>query len=183
MRTDKLLPLLFLALTVFSCKAGPEATPGQPESRDLPVIQSFVIEKSVNPGLDEDVTEVTYDMWQDSWRLDPNAGIRFFRTNAEGYEPFFNWRIGIQFHYTVDGVKNSTNIVYLEVFENPNDDMPGDVDGSGNVDVDDVTMMIGRVLGDSSQPSFIDANADLNGDHSIDIDDVTIAINRVLGNN
>ena len=134
-------------------------------------------------GLDENVTEVTYYMWQDSWRLDPHAGIRFFRTNAEGYEPFFNWRIGIQFHYTVDGVKTSTNIVYLEVFEKPNDDMPGDVDGSGNVDVDDITKMIGRVLGDGSQPGFIDANADLNGDHTIDIDDVTIAINKVLGNN
>ena len=133
-------------------------------------------------GLDEDVTEVTYDMWQNSWRLDPHAGIRFFRTNAEGYEPFFNWRIGIQFHYTVDGVKNSTNIVYLEVFEKPNDDMPGDVDGSGNVDIDDVTQMISRVLGSSSQPGFIDANADLNGDHVSDIDDVTIAINIVLGN-
>ena len=133
-------------------------------------------------GLDENVTEVTYDMWQNSWRLDPHAGIRFFRTNAEGYEPFFNWRIGIQFHYTVDGVKNSTNIVYLEVFEKPNDDMPGDVDGSGNVDIDDVTQMISRVLGSSSQPGFIDANADLNGDHVSDIDDVTIAINIVLGN-
>ncbi len=134
-------------------------------------------------GLDENVTEVTYDMWQNSWRLDPHAGIRFFRTNAEGYEPFFNWRIGIQFHYTVDGVKNSTSIVYLEVFEKPNDDMPGDVDGSGNVDVDDITKMIGRVLGDGSQPGFIDARAALDGDHTIDIDDVTIAIHKVLGNN
>jgi hypothetical protein len=134
-------------------------------------------------GLDEDVTEVTYDMWENFWRLNPYAGIRFYRTNADGYEPFFNWRIGIQFHYTVDGVKTSTNIVYLEVFEEPNDDIPGDVDGSGNVDIDDVTQMISHVLGDASQPSFINANADLNGDHSIDIDDVTIAINKVLGNN
>ena len=143
--------------------------------------QIFTFEAS-RYGLDENVTEVTYDMWQESWRLDPHAGIRFFRTNAEDYEPFFNWRIGIQFHYTVDGVKNSTSIVYLEVFEKPNDDMPGDVDGSGNVDIDDVTQMISRVLGSSSQPGFIDANADLNGDHVSDIDDVTIAINIVLGN-
>ena len=55
MRSDKLLPLLFLATAVCACKAGPKAAPVQPESKDLPVIQSFVIEKSVNPGLEEDV--------------------------------------------------------------------------------------------------------------------------------
>jgi len=30
--------------------------------------------------------------------------------------PFFTWRIGIQVHYTVDGVKSSSDIMYLEVF-------------------------------------------------------------------
>ena len=30
--------------------------------------------------------------------------------------PFFTWRIGMQLHYTVDGVTNSSDIVYLEVF-------------------------------------------------------------------
>ena len=133
-------------------------------------------------GLAEDVTEVTADMWNEiTWKLRPGA-VRFYRTNAEGYDTFFRWRIGIQLHYTVDGVKNSTNIVYLEVFEKPNDDMPGDVDGSGNVDIDDITKMISKVLGGTVE-GFIDANADLNGDHIIDIDDVTIAINMVLGNN
>ena len=133
-------------------------------------------------GLDEDATEITYDMWYNhNWNLRPWS-IHFYRTNAEGFEPFFKWRIGIQYHYTVDGVKNSSNIVYLEVFEKPNDDMPGDVDGSGNVDIDDITKMISKVLGGTVE-GFIDANADLNGDHIIDIDDVTIAINMVLGNN
>ena len=130
----------------------------------------------------EDIIEVTYNFWYNMWELYPSC-IYFYHTNAEGFEPFFNQRIGIQFHYTVDGVTNSSNIVYLDVFEETGDDMPGDVDGSGNVDIDDVTKMISRVLGSSSEPGFIDANADLNGDHSIDIDDVTIAINKVLGNN
>ena len=31
-------------------------------------------------------------------------------------DPFFTWRIGIQVHYTVDGVRNSSDIIYLEVF-------------------------------------------------------------------
>lgn len=30
--------------------------------------------------------------------------------------PFFTWRIGAQVHYTVDGVKASSDIIYLEVF-------------------------------------------------------------------
>lgn len=30
--------------------------------------------------------------------------------------PFFTYRIGMQVHYTVDGVKNSSDIVYIEVF-------------------------------------------------------------------
>ena len=145
--------------------------------------QLFTFENDVYTydNLYGDQTDIYY--WIFSEGVDFRATYTYFyRTNAEGYEPFFNWRIGIQFHYTVDGVKNSTNIVYLEVFEKPNDDMPGDVDGSGNVDIDDVTQMISRVLGSSSQPGFIDANADLNGDHVSDIDDVTIAINIVLGN-
>ena len=40
----------------------------------------------------------------------------FYRTNAEGYERFFNQRIGIQVYYTAQGVKNASDIVYLEVF-------------------------------------------------------------------
>ena len=41
----------------------------------------------------------------------------FYRTNAEGYDRFFDWRIGIQVYYTVEGVRNASNIVYYEVFE------------------------------------------------------------------
>ena len=34
----------------------------------------------------------------------------------------FNWRIGIQVYYTDHGVKTASDIVYLEVFPNPNPD-------------------------------------------------------------
>ena len=57
----------------------------------------------------------------------------------------------------------------------------GDVNGDGVVDIDDVTMQINVVLG-NSVTGFISANADLNGDERIDIDDVTLIINMVLGN-
>ena len=41
--------------------------------------------------------------------------VYFYRTNT-GDNPMFEWRIGIQLHYTVEGVRNSSDIVYLEVY-------------------------------------------------------------------
>lgn len=130
-------------------------------------------------GLQEDVTEVTFDMWQDNYELRPNC-IYFYRTNAEGFEPFFNWRIGIQLHYTCNGVKQSSNIVYLEVFEKPEEpDIPGDVNGDGELSIADVTTLIGMVLNNLEVTS---AN-DVNGDGILSIADVTILISRVLKGN
>jgi hypothetical protein len=31
----------------------------------------------------------------------------------------FTWRIGIQLNYTVDGITNKSDIVYLEVYDKP----------------------------------------------------------------
>ena len=130
-------------------------------------------------GLQEDATEITYDMWQDNYQLRPDC-IYFYRTNAEGYEPFFNWRIGIQLHYTDNGVKQSSNIVYLEVFEKPEEpDIPGDVNGDGELSIADVTTLIGMVLNNLEVTS---AN-DVNGDGILSIADVTILISRVLKGN
>ena len=64
----------------------------------------------------QDVTEVPYGQY--SYNFSPES-IFFYRTNAEGYEPFFNWRIGMQVYYTVNGVRNASDIVYLEVFPKP----------------------------------------------------------------
>ena len=64
-----------------------------------------------NYGITDDLTEVPYSVQY--YDLHPESGyIYFYRTNAEGYETFFNERIGIQVHYIVNGVKNSSNIVY-----------------------------------------------------------------------
>ena len=74
---------------------------------------------SYNYGYDfnyQDVTEVPYGQY--SYNFSPNS-IFFYRTNAEGYDPFFLWRIGMQVYYTVDGVKNASDIVYLEVVPKP----------------------------------------------------------------
>ena len=64
----------------------------------------------------EEVTEVPYGQY--SYNFSPTS-IFFYRTNAEGYDRFFTWRIGIQVYYTAGGVKNASDIVYLEVFPKP----------------------------------------------------------------
>ena len=126
-----------------------------------------------------DLTEIPYGVTDYDFGT---SGVYFYRTNAEGYDPFFTWRIGIQAHYTVDGVKNSSNIVYIEVFEEPQEGKIGDVNGDDVVDIEDVTTLISKVLGNSPEP-FIEENANVDGLGGIDIEDVTVLITMVLGNN
>ena len=64
-------------------------------------------------GFDTDMTEIPYGFSGYDFYL---RRVYFYRTNV-GDNPFFTWRIGIQVHYTVDGVRNSSDIVYLEVYE------------------------------------------------------------------
>ena len=61
-----------------------------------------------------DITEVPY--WIYSSGYDFHTGyVYFYRTN-EGDNPMFEHRIGIQVVYTVNGVANASDIVYLDVF-------------------------------------------------------------------
>ena len=55
---------------------------------------------------------------------------------------------------------------------------PGDIDGSGSIDVDDVTDIIGMIL-DGSAPEY----ADVNGDGSTDVEDITLLITMILNGN
>jgi len=68
-----------------------------------------------NNGFDTDMTEIPYGYSGYDFYL---RRVYFYRTN-QGDNPFFTWRIGIQVHYTVEGVRNSSDIVYLEVYPNP----------------------------------------------------------------
>ena len=75
--------------------------------------------------LTEPITEVTY--WLYASGVDFHKGyVYFYRTNAEGFEPMFTRRIGVQAIYTVDvpetegapkkaPVVNKSNIVYYEL--------------------------------------------------------------------
>lgn len=66
-----------------------------------------------NNGFDADMTEIPYGFSGYDFYL---RRVYFYASNADGYTPFFTWRIGIQLYYTVDGVRNSSDIVYLEVY-------------------------------------------------------------------
>lgn len=58
---------------------------------------------------------------------------------------------------------------------------PGDVNHDQVVDIDDVTAVIAKVLG--NDVDICPVCADVNDDHGIDIDDVTAIINIILGSN
>ena len=133
-------------------------------------------------NISEDITEVTYEVYSAGYDFYPYL-VYFYRTNAEGYEPFFNWRIGIQVYYTVDGVKNSSDIVYVEVFDNPNVNTNiGDVNNDNEVNIADVTALIDFLLSQDSSGINMD-NADVNQDQEVNIADVTSLIDKLLAGN
>ena len=57
---------------------------------------------------------------------------------------------------------------------------PGDANGDGTVDVNDVTTTINYILGKNPNPFNFD-NANVNGDANVDVMDVTLIINIILG--
>ena len=63
-------------------------------------------------GFDTDMTEIPYGYSGYDFYL---RRVYFYRTNV-GDNPMFTWRIGIQLNYTVNGVTNKSDIVYLEVY-------------------------------------------------------------------
>ena len=62
--------------------------------------------------LSEDITEVPYELYSNAVDF-RNYFVYFYRTNADGFEPLFTENIGIQVYYTVNGVKNASDIVWL----------------------------------------------------------------------
>lgn len=58
--------------------------------------------------------------------------------------------------------------------------VPGDVDGDGRVNIDDVTLLIDMLLGGSN--ANLTAAHDVDGSGRVNIDDVTLLIDMLLGN-
>ena len=63
-------------------------------------------------GFDTDMTEIPYGYSGFDFYL---RRVYIYRTNM-GDNPMFEWRIGIQLNYTVNGISNKSDIVYLEVY-------------------------------------------------------------------
>ena len=61
-------------------------------------------------------------------------------------------------------------------------DDSGDVNGDGEINVTDVTMMVDYILG-KENAGFIIGKADVNGDGGVDITDVTALVNIILDSN
>ena len=68
--------------------------------------------------------------------------------------------------------------LYVKVAATP-DVKLGDVNGDGDVNVNDVTVLINYILGKNPTP-FVEANANVNGDEGINVNDVTALINMIL---
>lgn len=87
--------------------------------------QLFTFEASVYPDLSFDMTEIYYWIYAETGYDFNGDHTYFYRTNWEGYEPFFSWRIGIQAVYDDNGIKTYSNIVYTEVFPQAEPPKPG----------------------------------------------------------
>ena len=61
---------------------------------------------------DADITEVDYALYSSAVDFN-DYYVYMYRTNVEGFEPLFTDNIGIQVYYTVNGVKNASEIVWL----------------------------------------------------------------------
>ena len=61
-------------------------------------------------------SDIYYYNWDAGSDLQSN-GVYFYRTNADGFERFFNYRIGVQIFYLNDsfGIDGVSNIVYYEL--------------------------------------------------------------------
>jgi len=94
---------------------------------------------------------------------------------------------GVTYQYYVI-VKQNTGASYQSVIQEvtlPTGEevhyKPGDVNHDQTVDIDDVTAIIAKVLGNEIDICTI--CADINHDNAIDVDDVTATINIILGSN
>ncbi len=87
--------------------------------------QLFTFEASVYEDISFDMTEIYYWLYAETGYNFNGDHTYFFRTNWEGYEPFFSWRIGIQAVYDDNGTKTYSNIVYTEVFPQATLPTPG----------------------------------------------------------
>ena len=109
----------------------------------------------------------------------PNTNeFAFFDTNVEDATlhvptPF------VEVYKSAEPWKNFGNIVALPA---EMDLISGDVTGSGNVDVQDATIIVNFILGKESSDEYDFSLADMNNDGEVDVFDVTAILNVILSN-
>ena len=108
--------------------------------------------------------------WNNDLTLDPGGEVFYMRLASTGSIGQFS---------DVLVAETSLASAYADVAGRVNPRI-GDVNADGWVDVSDVTVLIGYVLGDESTPISLDA-ADLNADEMVDVGDVTMLIGLILG--
>ena len=64
----------------------------------------------------------------------------------------------------------------------PSDQLTGDVNGDGKVDIQDVNIIINILLGTDSADNY-PGNANVDGQGGIDVADVNAVVNIMLGGN
>lgn len=100
------------------------------------------------------------------------------KVEGTDWEPFFKYRIGVQAHYTVDGVKTSSEIAWLG--DTP-PTIKGDVNFDGKVDVTDVNILVNIILGKDSADKYDGRAYITEGDTNVDVSDVNEEVNILLG--
>lgn len=73
--------------------------------------QIYTFDADSYGSIDMDITEVPYSLWSNYWNFTPTQ-VSFYGT-IHSDDPLFEDRIGIQVYYTVNGVKNASDIVYV----------------------------------------------------------------------
>jgi len=79
----------------------------------------------------------------------------------------------------IDGTQSRWSKAKTVVLHGNQTWIKGDVNGDGDVNVNDVTVLINYILGKNPTP-FVEANANVNGDEGINVNDVTALINMIL---
>lgn len=110
--------------------------------------------------------------WSNSLTLDPTGEVFYVRMSNTSTIGTYNATIT---------ASTSQATVFADVNGRVTPRM-GDLNGDGDIDVADVTILINYILG-ANTPSFNLEVADLSGDGSYEVDDVAILISMILGTN
>ena len=95
--------------------------------------------------------------------------------------PTGTYRIVMKAQQTGSSVEKEVYATDIPVVQINGNDILGDVDRSGNVDISDVVMMVNYILGSDNSTNVLNYG-DMDGSGNIDISDVVALVNLILGN-